>query len=234
MTLEVVSMAEDSLQRRSTPLETQLAIQVSPNNRRFLSLKCIHNQFLDGHRIANNTGHLDRGMIYRKKQTTYTSVDLRAATSELLHWHPSAVVAARRNSIALAVSLRTALRVTLVMLAVVVVVSRLGVHVGRIVGGRMMLTGVVVWRLMHCCMDWRRHGAVQVHILVGWMHVIVLHSLSLGFFVLLLLFSFSDRIHSVVLVGFALVELFFFSSELLPGCANEAGNGASLGRNATL
>jgi hypothetical protein len=158
----------------------------------------------------------------------------------VLDWHPSAVVATLlllRSTVALIVALRAALRrMTLVVLAVVVVrISRLRVHVGRIVGG-MVLTGIVLRRLMHCSMDWRWHGSVHVHILVGWVHVVLLHChcLSLGFFVVLFLFSFSDRIHSVVLVSFALVELLFFWIELLPSRTNEAGDGASLGRNATL
>jgi hypothetical protein len=164
------------------------------------------------------------------------------ARSRLLDWHPSAVVALLLLlllgwTVVLLVALRAALRMTLVVLAVVVVrISRLCVHVGRIVGG-MVLTGIVLRRLMHSSMHWGRHGSgVHVHFLVGWVHVVLLHChcLSLGFFVLLFLFSFSDRIHSVVLVSFALIELLFFRIERLPSRTNETGDGASLGRNATL
>jgi hypothetical protein len=157
----------------------------------------------------------------------------------LLDWHPGTVVALLlRWAVVLLVALRAALRMTLVVLAVVVVrISRLRVHVGRIAVGWVVLTGIVLRRLMHCSMDWGWHGSgVHVHFLVGWVHVVLLHChcLSLGFFFVLFLFSFSDRIHSVVLVSFALVELLFFRSELLPSRTNEAGDGTSLGRNAAL
>jgi hypothetical protein len=50
------------------------------------------------------------------------------------------------------------------------------------------------------------------------------------FFVFLLV----DWIHSIHLVGFALVVLLLFSSELLPGVTDQTSDGTTLGRNSSL
>lgn len=60
----------------------------------------------------------------------------------------------------------------------------------------------------------------------------VLHLLALHVFVLLVVFAFLDRVHTIVLVGFAFKVGFFFGGQKLPGCTHETCDGTALGWHA--
>jgi hypothetical protein len=102
-------------------------------------------------------------------------------------------------------------RLLRMMSIVVVCVSRLPIHVRRVIA---MVTRIVLRRLVHRVYG-RRHASVHVYFVTRVQVPMVICLLSLGLFLLVFVSFFLYRIHTVVLIGFSLIVLLFLSIKAL-------------------
>jgi hypothetical protein len=98
---------------------------------------------------------------------------------------------------------------------------------------RMIISRIWRWLMHGLPMCRRRHGSIW-HVWGVRILGSIVTNRALGFIFFVFLFVLHHRVHSIVLVGLALVELLLFSRELFPGVTNNAGDGASLRRDTRL
>ena len=112
-------------------------------------------------------------------------------------------------------------------LFVISVVWRLWIRVvGRIV---VSMSRIMLSSMRGVAMHRRRHTGMHVHIAMRWRVVgwVFRHWRALVVAIIVLII-FVDWIHTVHLIGLALIVLLLFRSELLPGISNQTSDGTAL------
>ena len=112
-------------------------------------------------------------------------------------------------------------------LLVISVVWRLWIRVvGRIV---VSMPWIMLSSMLGVTVHRRRHPRMHVHIGMRWRIVgrVLRHWRALVVAIIVLII-FVDWIHTVHLIGLALIVLLLFRSELLPGISNQTSDGTAL------